>query len=177
MPNRIWQAEEEKWEKRRIRAEKMLTHIRELRRLEAEEDADEQSIKPVGQPTEAAVSRLAPRDPTPAPLPPAKLAPLKTGDVPANERRKAKEIIPELLAGGPMTMKALALKAKRSQQAISNALTELKEANVVKEEPSTFPGFRYQYRLTTPEERASKPQIRAVPLSELFDQEEDQQSD
>lgn len=176
MPNRIWQAEEEKWEKRRLRAEKVLTHIRELRRLEAEEEADEQPIKSVGQPIETASASPTPKEPTPAPVPP-----LADGVVPATKRPQspkltARDVIPELLAGGPMTVKAMAEAAERSQQAISNALKELVEANVVKEERSTFPGFRHQYRLTTQEERDFKPQI--ARFNEFtVDQEEDQESD
>jgi DNA-binding HxlR family transcriptional regulator len=174
MPNRIWQAEEEKWEKRLKRAEKALTFIRGLRQLEAEEEAEEQSSKLAGRPAEPAGQVQARADSTTAPVPPPRDdRGIPPAEQPQPPKKTAKDVIPELLRGGPMTIKAMAEAAQRSQQAIANALAELKEGNVVKEEPSTLPGFRFQYRLTTPEERGRIALITDYSL----DQEEDQESD
>src|SRR5436309_5166317 len=63
MPNGIWQAEEEKWERRRQRAERALAHIRELGKLEAEEGAEEaggRTAHPAGQAVEAAGQVIEP---------------------------------------------------------------------------------------------------------------------
>lgn len=160
MPNRIWQAEEEKWEKRRLRAEKVLSHIRELRRLEAEEEAEEEPTKPAGRAIEMAGQVPTPVDPTPAPVPPLTIQPIQR---PQPTKKTARDVIPELLEGGPMTMKALAEAAGRSQQAIANALAVLEAVGVVKEEPSSIPGFRLQYRLATEEERAAWPLVPTSP--------------
>ena len=55
-----------------------------------------------------------------------------------------------------MTVKMLAEALNLSPQAIANALTYLGGAGLVVEEPSTFRGFRFQYRLATEEERRAK---------------------
>ena len=65
MPNGIWQAEEEKWERRRQRAERALAHIRELGKLEAEEGAEEaggRTAHPAGQAVEAAGQVIEPAE-------------------------------------------------------------------------------------------------------------------
>ncbi|HEY2292344.1 MAG TPA: HTH domain-containing protein [Thermoanaerobaculia bacterium] len=169
MPNGIWQAEEEKWERRRQRAERALAHIRELRKLEAEEGAEEgtggaahpagQTVVPAGQVIEPAGRMVGPAG-QPAEAPPLPAAPLPPKEAVGHylseilKKKTAREQIPGLLRErGPLTVKAMAESLDRSQQAIANALVELKQTGVVTEEPSTVPGFRFQYRLSTVEER------------------------
>lgn len=163
MLNRVWQAEEEKWERRRKRAEGMLAHIRELRRLEAEEEAEAgqevvaaagQPLAAAGQVGAAAGQPVAAAGSTTAPLTPQKDEPARDEEQRQPTKRATKDVLPELLREhGPLTMNALAEALRVSAQAVSNGLDAWIKQGVIIREPSTFPGHRYQFRLATDEER------------------------
>lgn len=66
-------------------------------------------------------------------------------------RKYLRDLIPDLLSEGPLTMKALAEILGKSEQAVSNALRLLQENQTVIQERSTFKGYKYQFRLNKSE--------------------------